>query len=93
MFYTTNPFMPISAASKLSFSTILSNAGKALNVVNQALPLVYQMKPLVNNAKTFFKVAKEFNSTNTNTINTKNLNNSYSYYQNNINNNAPKFFI
>ena len=92
MFYANNPFMPgLSTVSRFSFTSLLSNAGKALNVVNQAIPLVYQVKPLVNNAKTFFKVAKEFNNSDTN--------NSVPTMKNNINSNfytssnGPSFFI
>lgn len=48
-----------STASKLSFSSILTGAGKTLGVINQAIPVFYQVKPIWNNAKTMFKVAKQ----------------------------------
>ena len=47
--------------NKLSWSSILSNAQKALNVANQAIPLYYQIKPMFNNIKTISKIGKEFN--------------------------------
>ena len=58
---------------KLNISSILSNAQKTLNVVNQAIPLYYQVKPMFNNLKTIGKIGKEFrnisNSKNNSTVN------------------------
>lgn len=43
----------VGAASRgLSFSKILSGAGKALNFANRAIPMYYQIKPMLSNAKT-----------------------------------------
>lgn len=75
----------------LSFSSILSNAQKTLNIVNQTIPLVYQIKPIFKNARTMFKVAKEFTNTN-------NTNNNQKYIDNTNNityksDNGPSFFI
>ncbi len=42
--------------TKFNFSTLLSNAQKTLNVINQAIPIVYQVKPIWNNAKTMFNI-------------------------------------
>lgn len=41
-----------SASRGLSFSKILSGAGKALNFANRAIPMYYQIKPMLSNAKT-----------------------------------------
>ncbi len=49
-----------SLLGKLNWSSILSNAQKTLNVVNQAIPLYYQVKPVFNNIKTLGKIGKEF---------------------------------
>lgn len=58
---------------KLNISSILSNAQKTLNVVNQAIPLYYQVKPMFNNLKTIGKIGKEFrnisNNKNNSTVN------------------------
>ncbi|MEG0577079.1 MAG: VrrA/YqfQ family protein [Bacilli bacterium] len=62
-------YLPAAGASKgllgglfggMKFSSLLSGAGKTLNVVNQALPLVKQATPVLKNAKTMFKVMNEF---------------------------------
>ena len=45
---------------KINWSSLLSNAQKTLNVVNQAIPLYYQVKPVFNNIKTLGKIGKEF---------------------------------
>lgn len=47
---------------KLNFNWagFLTNAGKTLNVVNQAIPVFYQIGPIYRNVKTMFKVANEF---------------------------------
>lgn len=48
-----------------NWSSFLTNAGKTLNVVNQAIPVFYQVKPIFSNMKTMFRVAHEFrNDTN-----------------------------
>lgn len=49
----------------INFSTILSGAGKALNVANQAIPIIKQASPLVKNAKTMLSVMSEFKKVNT----------------------------
>ncbi len=47
---------------KLNFNwaSFLTNAGKTLNVVNQAIPVFYQIGPIYKNVKTMFRVANEF---------------------------------
>ena len=57
-------------AAKLSFSSILSGAGKTLGVINQAIPVFYQVKPLFKNAKTILRVFKEMNSNDVNSSTT-----------------------
>ena len=44
----------------IKWSTILTNAQKTLNIVNQTIPVIKQMKPVMNNAKTMFKLMNEF---------------------------------
>lgn len=50
-----------SLLSKISISSLLSNAQKTLNVVNQAIPLYYQVKPVFKNIKTLGKIGRELN--------------------------------
>lgn len=61
--------------SKLNWSTLLSNAQKTLNVVNQAIPLYYQVKPVFNNIKTLGRIGKEFTKSSNNLVNSKVENN------------------
>lgn len=56
----------------INWSTILSNAQKTLNVVNQTIPVVKQIGPVVNNAKTMFKVMNEFKKIDSKTESNKN---------------------
>ncbi len=75
--------------SKINFSSILTNAQKTLNVVNQAVPLYYQVKPVFKNIKTLGKIGREFKNINTNT-NSNNIsntinNNNKQYKEKNIN--------
>lgn len=46
--------------SKINWSSLLSNAQKTLNVVNQAIPLYYQVKPVFKNIRTLGRIGKEF---------------------------------
>ena len=73
MLYNTPYFFPgLNAAantatkasffSKLNLGTILTNASKTLNVINQAIPLYYQAKPVISNLKSLSKITKEFTS-------------------------------
>ena len=80
---------------KLNISSILSNAQKTLNVVNQAIPLYYQVKPMFNNLKTIGKIGKEFKNIgqkeNNNNLNIKKVEE-----KNNLKNKndfSPTFFI
>lgn len=54
--FGSNLFSPVStiaSASKgLTFTKVLSGAGKALNFANKAIPMYYQIKPMLGNAKT-----------------------------------------
>ena len=74
----------------ITFSSILTNTQKVLNVANQAIPLVKQVKPIWGNAKTMIKVMNEFKKNDTNKIN-KNSNN-YISNDKGIYNNEPVFF-
>jgi len=49
----------------INWSTILTNAQKTLNIVNQTIPVIKQMRPVVNNAKTMFKIMNEFKKVDT----------------------------
>ena len=80
---------------KLNISSILSNAQKTLNVVNQAIPLYYQVKPMFNNLKTIRKIGKEFKNIG-NKENNNNLNIKKVEEKNNLENKndfSPTFFI
>ena len=78
-----------------NWSSLFSNAQKALNVANQAIPLVRQVGPVVNNAKTMFKVVSEFrkvdnkkgpnNSSNNQYQTNNNVHKSPNQYQTDIN--------
>lgn len=76
--------------SNISFSGILNNTQKTLNIVNQAIPVIKQVKPVVNNAKTMFKVLNEFKKDDTNTR--KVTNNNVINNKNSINK-GPTFFM
>ena len=92
---------------KINWSSLLSNAQKTLNVVNQAIPLYYQVKPVVNNIRTIGKIGREmtkigsFNNVtqnnNTNNIvnNSSNIieENNNVVYDNNENIPNPTFFL
>jgi len=64
MFNQYNPMMYQSITRPFSFTNILNNAQKTLNIVNQALPIVKEVKPIVKNARTLFGIAKGFNNIN-----------------------------
>ena len=49
-----------SLLGKINWSSLLSNAQKTLNVVNQAIPLVRQVGPMMNNMKSMLRVASIF---------------------------------
>ena len=91
----------LSSLKGINWSTLLSNAQKTLNVVNQTIPLVRQAAPMLNNMKSMIKLASAFkDETDTkqdnkkNIINNKEENNSISsIITNDINNNQPNFFI
>lgn len=95
MFNQYNPYIYQGISRPFSFSNILNNAQKTLNIVNQALPIVKEVKPIVKNARTLFSVAKGFNNiSNTNNINTEPIKNN-NYKSDNIknSNNGLNFFI
>ena len=72
-----------------NWSSFLSNAGKTLNVVNQAIPIFYQIKPIFSNMKTMFKVAHEFKNIDNNS-NASKENNTITKEERNLKN--PVFF-
>ena len=73
--------------SKLTFSSILTGANKTLNVINQAIPVYNQVRPIWKNARTMFRVVKEMNTNDTNSINTSNINSKPNNYKETNNNN------
>ncbi len=74
--------------SGINFSSIMSGAGKFLNVANQAIPIIRQATPVLKNAKTMFKVMNEFKKTDTPTSNVNtNTNNTKNNDTNNVNSN------
>lgn len=72
--------------SKINFSSILSNAQKTLNVVNQAVPLYYQVKPVFKNIRALGRIGKEFKNISSNNATTLNQTSNNINNQNNINN-------
>lgn len=113
--YNQIPYMlPAQSASgtatsllgRINWSSLLSNASKTLNVVNQAIPLYYQVKPMVKNLRTLGKIGSEFtklggskeNTTSNNTVNniqTNTLQNNRIPDNETIDNNTPlpRFFL
>lgn len=77
MFNQYNPFLYQGMTRPFSFTNILNNAQKTLNIVNQALPIVKEVKPIVKNARTLFSVARGFNSIDNNQVNQNNIGNTY----------------
>lgn len=71
---------------RINFSSILSEAQKTLNFVNQAIPVMKEISPMVKNAKTMFKVMNEFNKTDTK------VNKAIVQEETNTINNGPTFF-
>ena len=61
----SNTLSKASILGKVNWSSLLSNAQKTLNVVNQAIPLYYQVKPVFNNIKTLGKIGKELSKADT----------------------------
>lgn len=89
----------------INWSSILTNAQKALNIVNQTIPVVKQVKPVMNNAKTMFKIMNEFKKVETTSnkkVETTSTNNESKIIDKNekktvntlkvVNNNNPTFF-
>lgn len=101
-----NSISPIGTASgigkasllgKINWTSLLTNAQKTLNVVNQAIPLYYQVKPVFSNIKALSKIGKELNKA---PINNQDSMVQNSDFQNNINNESqnsaipnPTFFL
>ena len=56
------------ARSSLSLTKVLSGISKGLGIVNQAIPIYKEIKPMMSNAKKVLEIAKEFNKSNTKTI-------------------------
>lgn len=93
--------------SKINLSSILTNAQKTLNVVNQAVPLYYQVKPVFKNIKTLGKIGREFKNmgsssnistlvnTNSNENNTSTVSDTLNKIDNNTSNGIPNptFFL
>ena len=50
----------LTGARTFNFSSLLGNASKALNVVNQAIPIVKEVGPMVNNMRSMIKIASIF---------------------------------
>ena len=64
----------LKGTSKLSFTSILDNASKTINTINQIVPLYNQVRPMISNAKTALNIFKNVN--NPNIINTNETQNS-----------------
>lgn len=98
----TNAAAKTSLLGKINWSSLLSNAQKTLNVVNQAIPLYYQVKPVFNNIKTIGKIGRELTKTNVSNKTAPNLekdiNENLEAKDNRINNHleevpTPTFFL
>ena len=89
-----------------SWGSLLNNASKTLNVINQAVPLVKQVGPIYNNMRSMLKIASLFkdetepisksNNIKNNEINTNNNKSEEEKENTIINNNysnSPNFFI
>lgn len=65
-------FSRLLGGGRISFSSILGGANKALNIANQAIPIIKQASPMLRNAKTMLNVMNEFkkNDTVDNQVNT-----------------------
>jgi hypothetical protein len=57
----SNAASTISKASKFSFASILDNASRTVNTINQIIPLYQQVKPMISNAKTALNIFKNVN--------------------------------
>lgn len=93
--------------SKINLSSILTNAQKTLNVVNQAVPLYYQVKPVFKNIKALGKIGREFKNmsassnvstpvnTNSNENNVDTISNTSNKIDNSASNDIPNptFFL
>ena len=93
-----------SILKRINWSSLLSNAQKTLNVVNQAVPLYYQVKPMFKNLRTIGRIGREFSKLGNNTVsNPSNPNNEDISNNQNLNNfensdtyeeiPKPQFFI
>ena len=90
----------------INWSSILSNTGKTLNIINQTIPVVKEISPVMKNAKTMFRVMNEFKKLDTTNTQNKDTNqNKPKLIENNqekeinqikyieTNTNGPTFFI
>ena len=86
---------------RISFSTILNNTQKALNVVNQTIPIIKQASPIISNAKTMFKVMNEFKKSegpnfenkNVSSISSNDLSSNLDNKKTTTSSNGPVFFL
>ena len=99
----------IGATKSINWPSILNNASRTLNVVNQAIPIVKQVGPMYNNMKSMLKIASLFkdetdpspksnnvsSSSNTNNNSTSDASNleKENTIINNNYSNSPNFFI
>lgn len=92
-----------SLLTRVNWSSLLSNAQKTLNVVNQAIPLYYQAKPVFKNIRALGKIGKEFtkmgangnNNSNVTTDNNKTVNQGENNSTQSVSDNVPEptFFL
>lgn len=63
----------IGGARGINWASLLGNASRALNVVNQAIPIVKEAGPMINNMKSMIKIASIFkDETDTTPVRTQN---------------------
>ena len=80
-----------SSLKAIDWSTLLSNTGKTLGIINQTIPIVYQVKPIINNAKTMLRIANTIKESDPVVENNNNNNNEN--YNNIESSNKPIFYI
>ena len=89
---------PNPVRSGLTLTKVIGGMSKTLNVVNQLLPLYKEAKPIISNAQNAFKIAKEFMTSDNNTVSVKPKSKTYSSPQTKNEtslqtSNRPVFFV
>lgn len=51
----------LSGFKRFNWKSLLSGAGKTLNVIERTIPIVKETKPVINNMRSILKLTKAFN--------------------------------